>query len=96
MSHQMGGGSVLVWVAFVWYGKSLLAILSGRQTDKMYCNTLEQYLVPFIADYLQQNENVEFQQGNVHFYCALATKNWLRYSFTQRLVWPARLTDLNP
>lgn len=45
--------------AFMWYEKSTLVILLGWQTVKIYCDTLEQYLLLF-KNHLQQNWYVEF------------------------------------
>lgn len=84
-----GEGSVF------WYEKSLLEILSGRQTAEMYCNTLEQYCVPFLANRLKQNGYVEFQDENSPIHSALVTKNFLRYSSTQGIVFTARSWELN-
>lgn len=64
ISRQSGGGSVMIWGAFSWFGTSQLVFLSERQNADLYCISLEQYLVQFIGFHLKKNHYNTFQQDN--------------------------------
>lgn len=96
LSRQAGGGSLMMWAAFSYYGRSKVAILSGKQKAEDYCETLEQYLHPMMNIHVQNNHSVLFQQDNAPIHTAHVTCDWLRFNFIRVMDWPARSPDLNP
>lgn len=73
--REMDGGSVMICAEFSWHGNYTLAKLSGHHAADIYCGTLDQYLVLFVAHHLQRNVNVESQKDN-----ELSIQHWSRKS----------------
>lgn len=94
-SRQMGGGSVMVWGSFSWYSKSSIAIIRDQQTAKLYCYTLERFLVMLNSTFLQHYHFLQFRHDNAPIYSAQVTQDWLPYSLTPSMTWPVRSLDLN-
>jgi transposase len=92
--RQMGGGSVMVWGAFSYRGKSTLAILNGRQDSVAYVRTLQEYLLPFTTRHHAAGSI--FQQDNASIHVSAHTKSWLADQNIPLLDWPAKSPDLNP
>lgn len=96
MSRQMGGGSVMVWAAFSFYGRSTLVVLRGKQKAEDYCSVLDKYLHPLMGKHIKNERGVLFQQDNAPIHTAFLTRDWLRFNFVRVMEWPARSPDLNP
>ena len=92
--RQNGGGSVMVWAAFSGAGKSALAFIEGRQNAISYCQTLEEYMLPYT--YCFHGESFIFQQDGASIHTANVTKQWFQLLNIDTLDWPARSPDLNP
>lgn len=93
-TRQMGGGSVMVWGAFSAAGKSVLAVLEGRQDNVRYQRTLEQFLLPFAR--ANHPAGYVFQQDNASIHTASGTKIWFQTHSIDVMPWPAKSPDLNP
>lgn len=96
VSRQMGGGSVMIWGAFSFYGRSQAVILTGKQNAEDYCAVLDKALHPLMAEHVRGNRGVLFQQDNAPIHTATVTRDWLRLNFIRVMNWPARSPDLNP
>ncbi|KAJ0399837.1 hypothetical protein P43SY_008143 [Pythium insidiosum] len=92
--RQMGGGSVMVWGAMAWEGKSQLAILDGRQSSEHYIYTLSEYLLPFA--HLKYGVDFIFQQDNAPIHTSSETRLFFSDMGLSVMDWPARSPDLNP
>ncbi len=94
MSRQNGGGSVMVWGAIGWGGRSDIMLLDEKVNSVYYQRVLESGLVPvlrFIA-----NSPVTFQQDNASPHVSKSTIDWLNFQNISTDRWPAKSPDLNP
>jgi transposase len=89
-----GGGSVMVWAAFGYKGKSELAFMTGRKNAAAYQRVLEEYLLP--CGQPIGGNSWQFQQDNAPIHTAGTTKQWLLQHNIRALQWPSRSPDLNP
>jgi transposase len=92
--RNFGGGSVMCWAAFSARGKIPFAFVSHRMDSREYIQVLKNYLAPF----LQDNDDLTFQQDNAAVHTSNATMGYLGYYHpdVKILDWPARSPDLNP
>jgi transposase len=90
----MGGGSVMVWAAFSWHGKSRIAFINGRMNSIGYQEMLETFLIP----YLERRDAIDFifQQDNAPIHASNSTRQWFTDNNIPVLDWPARSPDMNP
>lgn len=89
-----GGGSVMVWAAFSFKGKTPIAFLEGRQNAISYQTILQQYLLPH-GRRLGGPQWV-FQQDNAPIHSASSSIHWFQERKVRVLDWPSRSPDLNP
>jgi transposase len=89
-----GGGSLMVWAAFGYKGKSSLAVMTGRQDATAYQQVLQQHLIP--CGRRIGGNNWRFQQDNAPIHTAASTKQWFSTKNMRILPWPSRSPDLNP
>ncbi|KAJ0390208.1 hypothetical protein ATCC90586_011240 [Pythium insidiosum] len=94
MRRQQGGGSVMVWGAISWEGKSELAVLVGRQASSDYVYTLSEFLLPFA--HLHYGVDFDFQQDNAAIHTSRETAMFFDEMEIGVMDWPARSPDLNP
>jgi hypothetical protein len=89
-----GGGSLMIWAAFSYQGKTKLAIMRGRQDSAAYQQVLQEYLVP-CTRILGLNRGL-FQQDNAPIHSSASTTTWFTNKGIHLLPWPSRSPDLNP
>ncbi len=71
-----GGGSVMVWAAFSYDGKSEIVFLNGHQNSADYIQVLTEYLLP--AGEEIGGEEWLFQQDNASIHTSAMTREWFR------------------
>lgn len=94
MSRNFGGGTVMTWAAFSFYGKTPICMISTRMNSENYTDLLEDVLIEFGEQ--QPDQNWIFQQDNAAIHKSRHTMRWLNDRNIEILNWPARSPDLNP
>ncbi|GBM12284.1 Transposable element Tc3 transposase [Araneus ventricosus] len=92
-TRQQGGGSLIVWLAVGFGGRSSLVFIKGRQNHKDYIKQLETELLPYGSDW--GGENWIHQQDGASIHSAQGVKKWFDDNNVQVLPWPAKSPDLN-
>lgn len=89
-----GGGSVMVWAAFCYDGKTPMCFISTKMSASMYVDLLDMELVEFGGEVY--GDNWTFQQDNAPIHTAKITKEFFASRNLPLLDWPAKSPDLNP
>ncbi|GBN97993.1 Transposable element Tc3 transposase, partial [Araneus ventricosus] len=92
-TRQQGGGSLMVWLAVGFSGRSSLIFIKGRQNHKDYIQQLETELLPYGLDW--GGENWIYQQDGASIHTTQGVKKWFDDNNVQVLPWPAKSPDLN-
>jgi transposase len=92
-----GGGSVMVWAAVNWHGKTEIVILEGRQAAVDYTQTLSNSMQPFLRKLSVEHGVADpiFQQDNASIHSAKLTTAFLKEKEVNTLSWPSKSPDLN-
>lgn len=93
-SRQGGGGSLMVWAAFGWNGRTALHIIEGHANAQRYIQALNNMLLPHLGQIA--DGPAIFQQDNAPIHTAQLTRQWLQQHNIATLPWPAKSPDLNP
>ena len=91
--RAFGGGSVMVWAAIGWNGRSELAFINGKMNSKRYGEMLKTHLLPFA----RRITGVEwvFQQDNCKVHTSKHMIEWFGVNGVSLLDWPSVSPDLN-
>jgi len=94
IARQNGGGSVMIWAAIGWNGRTRIHFVDGILNADGYINVLATSLLPSLGHFAV-NPPI-FQQDNASIHSARVTRAWLEASNIDVLPWPAKSPDLNP
>lgn len=89
-----GGGNIIVWGSFSYYGVGPLYRIQGIMKATDYVDILQNCMLP----YAEENMPLRwvFQQDNDPKHTAKCTKTWFGNNKIHLLEWPAQSPDLNP
>ena len=88
--RQFGGGSLMIWGAFVNDSLFDLHVMEGNYNSDRYCEMLSECLVPFMEP------DWTFMQDGASIHRSKHTLEWLKQRDVPILEWPANSPDLNP
>lgn len=92
-TRQQGGGSLMVWLAVGYGGRTCLSFLHGRLKHTDYIHLLQSALLPYGSDL--GGEDWIFQQDGASIHTARGVKTWFANNNVRVLPWPSRSPDLN-
>ncbi|GFV93457.1 transposable element Tc1 transposase [Trichonephila clavipes] len=85
---KFGGGSIMVWECFSWFGLGLLV-------SEMYVDILENAALPTLWQYFGEGQFL-FQQDNCSIHTSRLAQTWFDEKGVQKLDWPFQSPNLNP
>jgi transposase len=91
-----GGGSVMVWGCFSWWGVGPLVVVEGTLGQDGYVNLMSKHLVPYLREVNEKCPGVIFQDDNAPCHAGQYATWWLQTHSIERLPWPSQSPDLNP
>lgn len=92
-----GGGGIMMWGCFSWYGLGPLVRIDGRINSERYIEEILGYhLIPFLEEFEEENGEYLFQQDNATIHTSRQTQNFIEENAITLLPWPGQSPDLNP
>jgi len=91
---KFGGGSVMVWACFSYYGPGELVFIDGLMDAAKYVDILSTALPPSIRRMGLQS--FILQQDNAPQHTAKLTREFFRRRDIRTLPWPSQSPDMNP
>ena len=89
-----GGGRVSFWGVITWQGIGCCRIYNENTNSNVYCDILENYLVPTAQMYGLES-NYLFQHDNARYHTSKQTQEKLKEINVKILPWPAKSPDIN-
>lgn len=93
-TFKHGGGNIMVWGAFSYFGVGPLYWIKERMDTVKYRQILLDIMLPYATENMP--ESWVFQQDNDPKHTARAIKLWLEENNVRLLEWPSQSPDLNP
>jgi hypothetical protein len=91
-----GGGGIMVWGCFSWYGLGPCVVVEGNLNSAAYRALLEEHLLPFLSVEAAAGHQPLFQQDNAPCHVSASTRAWMAAKGIEAIPWPAQSPDLNP
>lgn len=89
-----GGGSIMVWGSFSWYGVGPIVKINGKMDRHQYLNILQNEMEPYAFEHMPIS--FTFMQDNDPKHTSKIVKDWFAEERIPILDWPAQSPDLNP
>jgi len=93
-TKKWGGGGVMVWGCFSYYGIGKLVFIDGIMDAALYCNILSNNLLQSAE--LMNLSSFVFQQDNDPKHTSRLAKTFLANNNINVMSWPSNSPDLNP
>ncbi|GFX38420.1 transposable element Tc1 transposase [Trichonephila clavipes] len=95
LTVEFGGGSIMVWGCFSWFGLGPLVPVIGNMNSEMYVDILDKAALPTLWQYFGEGPFL-FQQDNCSIHTSWLAHTWFDEMGVQKLDWPSQSPDLNP
>lgn len=93
-TFKHGGGNIMVWGCFSWYGVGPLYWIDRIMDQHLYAQILREVMLPH-AEW-EMPLKWQFQQDNDPKHTAKTVKKWFQDNKVDVMEWPAQSPDLNP
>lgn len=93
---KFGGGGIMFWGCFTWWGVGPLIQINGTMDTNVYIDTLASYFIPWVQPLVEQHADLIFQQDNASVHTSIYSKWWMASHGFHILDWPAHSPDFNP
>ena len=94
-TNKFGGGGLMVWGCFSWFGLGPLFVVPGTMKAVNYLNILDNFALPTLWQYFG-NSPCHYQHDNAKCHTAGVIQDWFEDNHVKKLEWPAQSPDLNP
>lgn len=97
--RKFGGGKVMFWGCFTYWGVGPLVRVDGTMNASDYLNLLATHFMPWEMELQAQHYGdamLFFQQDNASVHTAKKVKAWMNDQDFHLMEWPAHSPDLNP
>ncbi len=91
-----GGGSVMVWGCFSWWGVGPLIRITDNLDQDGYVSLLSTHVVPYLKQLEEVHGPHTFQEDNASCHVSKYATWWKTSHSLRFLPWPAHSPDLNP
>lgn len=91
---KFGGGGIMIWACFSWYGVGPIHRITETMTADVYVTILQNVLLPFAEE--EMPLKWIFMQDNDPKHTSRKAKKWFEVNKINVLAWPPQSPDLNP
>ena len=96
---KFGGGSVMFWGCFCWWGVGPLVRIKGNMNSDSYVDILAKYFIPWANSLMEKHHgeiNLIFQQDLASIHTSTYSEWWMNSHNFNILNWAPYSPDLNP
>ncbi|GFX03871.1 transposable element Tcb1 transposase [Trichonephila clavipes] len=92
---KLGGGSIMAWGCFSWFGLGPLVPVIGNMNSEMYVDIVDNAVFPTLWQCFGEGPFL-FQQDNCSIHTSMLAQTWFDEMGVQKLDWPSQSPYLNP